>query len=196
MGQDTIQPTPIDRQEYEAFRAFVKDTHGKVRGNLAREVQNALREYRQPENTADQLTRIENDLATLKAQVADVESDGGTETTPPAPTPSDGETTRPRRSDKPAPNQPRSEKIQYLLGELFSDPSLSATNGQTTRGDLHELVQTEYNFGDGTTDGYVSDMVDELGAEPHPLHGRTVVWGDKLEEEREAVGDKIDEVSE
>jgi len=191
MGQDTIQPTPIDREEYEAFRAFVKDAHGKVRGNLAREVENALREYRQPENTTDQLTRIEDDLATLKAQLADAESDGGTT----APTPSDDQTTRPRNSDKPAPNQPRYEKIQYLLGELYETEPVEPSGGELAPDVILELVQTEYNFAGDTAEGYVADIVDELGAEENPLHGRTIVWGDKLEEEREKVGTKIDEVS-
>jgi len=191
MDQDTIQPTPIDRQEYEAFRQFVKDAHGKVRGNLARELENALREYRTPDNTTDQLTRIEDDIATLKAQLADAESDGGTT----APTPSEDETTRPRGSDKPAPNQPRSEKIQYLTRQLFADSPRDADGGQIPPADIRELVQSEYNFASGTAEEYADAIVSRLDAEPHPLHGRTVVWGDQLEEAKREVADKVDEVS-
>lgn len=195
MGQDTIQTTPIDRAEYEAFRAFVKETHGKVRGNLKRELENALREYRQPEDTTDQLTRIENDLATLKAQVADAESDGGTVATTTDTTPSDPETTRPRNSGKPAANQPRHEKVAYLVGRLCDVESTKRDSGETTREAIREVIQTEYNFADGTAADYTDDILNALDAEENPIHGRTVAWGERLEYLRQKVSDEIDEVS-
>lgn len=182
MGQDRVQPTPIRKEEYEAFRNFVKDVHGSTRGHLSTEIENALREYRQGANKADRLQRIENDIATIMATVAEADSDGGQT----IPTPSESDSTHARRLSKPAPNQSRSEKIEYLL-RCFEDKELQTNGGgQVAPKTIRKIVKSEYSFQESTVDEYVDQIVeavkDKYDAVPHPRHGKTLVWGHKLED--------------
>jgi len=178
MGKETTQTTPIDAEEYERFKAFVQDTHGQIRGNLKRELENALREYRTSANGQDQLTRIENELATLKAVVAESEADGGEVVA----TPSEANSTRPRKSDKPAPNQPRKDKVEYLLSEVLSLYStINRDSGQVAPREIRNIVESNYNFADERIDEYVDLIVSELDAQEHPRHGKTYLWGEDYE---------------
>lgn len=185
MGHDRTQPTSIDAEEYERFRQFVQDVHGSLRGNLSTEIENALREYRTSYYGEDRLLKIEEDLATVKQMVAEAESDGGTTATvadDPSPPPSEPESTRARRSERPAPNQPRGAKIDYLLAELLADVPMTRDYGMTTRDRIRELVETEYNFAEDTVTSYVETIVDRLGAEPHPEKDHVVAWGERYDE--------------
>jgi len=178
MGEDTTQPTPIDEVEYERFRQYVLEVHGQIRGNLKRELENALREYRMADAKEDQLTRVENDVAHVKAMLSET-TDGGE--TPPT-TASESQSTRTRRTDKPAANQPRQDKIEFLIGEICDELPVTPASGQVAKDTLREIIETNYNFGENTVSEYVDAITSELEAEEHPLHGRTWVWGDKYEE--------------
>ncbi|QPL12274.1 hypothetical protein HrrHc1_265 [Halorubrum phage Hardycor1] len=70
----------MSKEVYDEFTRFVENRHGTTRGTLGVELDNAVRAYMSAERGGDQLTRIENDLATVKALVADAEADGGTPT--------------------------------------------------------------------------------------------------------------------
>ena len=188
MKDQTIQPTRISKEEYTRFKQFVQDTHGTTRGHLKTEIENALREYRQPESNRDALARIEDDVATIKAAVATTEADGGSVVH----TPSERQTTRAR---KPASNQPRSEKVAYLITELLENVAASTADrdgGQLSYKELQRAIESEYNFSDDILAEYQEMIIDELGAEPHPKHGQTIAWGtelrriyDEIREERE-----------
>jgi len=183
--QDRRQPTPIDAEEYERFRQFVRDVHGTVRGNLATELENALRQYRTSYYGEDRLLKIEEDIATMKQMIADAEADGGSipsGVSDPSPTPSEGESTRPRRTERPAPNQPRQSKIDYLIGELVADTEATRDAGLTTRPQIRALIESEYNFADDTTTSYVETIAERLDAKPHPEKPHVVAWGERYDE--------------
>lgn len=193
----------VDADEYERFKQYVRDTHGSVRGNLGREIENALREYRTSERDG-QLTRMENDVATIKAMLADGQSDGGN----PGPHPSDGATharTRNTHADaaadpdvpstqsnppsKPPANAPRSRKESYLRQTFFAE-SVDGMSEVAIETELRDLIEREFGFGDRTADDYVDELYrpirkelkDNYGWKPHPRHGKTWVSGDKYDE--------------
>jgi hypothetical protein len=141
---------------------------------LSTEIENALREYRQQDHERDKLARIEDDIATIKAQIATPESDGGvsvkTESTPaPADT-------------KPNPNAPRDEKVEWIVQQQFKP------DGQEVRSRIVQRVQEEYSFSDNVASEYVDLIVDELDAQQHPHNPDIWMWGDQIIE----VDDKED----
>ena len=173
MGKDTIQPTPIDADEYEQFRLFVADVHGRVRGHLATELENALREYRESYYGGDRLKRIEDDIATIKANIADAEADGGA--TPQAA--SEPNSTRPRDSRKPAANQPRGAKVDYLVDEFASDDG-----GTFHINALRSVIDEEYGFGDDTASEYIDLIIERLDAVEDPEIDSVYLFGDAIDE--------------
>jgi len=183
MGE-TIQPgAKVDKQTYQRFKQFVEDTHGRIRGSLADELEIAMRQRMDDANGPDRLARIENDLATLKAQLADAESDGGTAT----PTGEPEIHTHARDAERPAPNQPRLVKYKYLIGELFKDPrGESPEGGELAPKDIRRVVTDNYDVDEEIVDEWVEGIQHRLGtdygAEPHPDHGKTLVWGDRLDD--------------
>lgn len=180
------QPTPIDAEEYEAFVQFVKDVHGGTRGNLRTELENALREYRESyyNDGNDRLVRVENDVATIKAMLAEGEVDGGEVI--PSPDLSDAsphahaDQTDPsdERMEKPAANQPRGEKVDWIVQEIRD-----SYDGQIALKDVRKEIQDAYGFRDDTLDDYVDLIIDALDAEPDPRNpDRLLAWGDALDE--------------
>lgn len=190
MGQDTIQPTPIDADEYEQFRSFVADVHGRVRGHLATELENALREYRESYYGGDRLKRIEDDIATIKANVADAEADGGT--APQAA--SEPNSTRPRDSRKPAANQPRGAKVDYLIDEFASGDS-----GTFHINALRSVIDEEYGFGDDTASEYIDLIIERLDAVEDPEIDSVYLFGDAIDERmielEQDAKDELDDLS-
>jgi hypothetical protein len=171
MQGDTVQPTRISKEEYKRFKQWVQDTHGTTRGHLSTEIENALREYRQPDNKQDKLTRIEDDIASVKAMLAEVEADGGT-----APLPSEDTRTHTRAdTTKPRPNSPRSSKVEWIISEYYSPGG-----GSTTPQAIQSQVQGAFGFGERTAEEYVQLVVDELGAKRHPENNDLLVWGENL----------------
>lgn len=200
---ETKQPTRIDAREYELFKQYVKSVHGGIQGHLREELENALREYRTSEQDG-QLTRVENDVATIKAMLADGQSDGGT-----TPHPSDGATharTRNTHADaapdgdadpstqsnppsKPPANAPRSRKEAYLRQTFFAE-SVDGMNEVAIETELRDLIEGEFGFGDRTADDYVDELYrpirkelkNDYGWKPHPRHGQTWVSPDNYDE--------------
>lgn len=101
---ERVQPGGrVDRRTYEDFKQFVRDRHGTTRGVLGEELENAMRKHMSNERGDDQLTRIESDVASVKAMLAASEADGGElvpvtshEPSGPCPTPSDSQNTHAR----------------------------------------------------------------------------------------------------
>lgn len=198
MGKDTTQPTPIATEEYDRFREFVDDVHGQTRGHLRTELENALREYRESYYGGNQLQRIENDVATIKANVADTESDGGKA----VPTASEAPDARPHGLKKPAANQPRNDKIEYLIAQYLEQENCNSDGGKLVLGRVEALVEREYNFDSEILDEYVEGVYDRIkdrfDPEKHPL-GNFFVWGDELEaaklEARQEADEELAEVA-
>jgi len=188
MEGETIQPTRIDKQEYEAFKRFVRDVHGKTRGHLSTEIENALREYRKGANGTDPLTRIEDDIATIKASLT--EADGGSVAPP---TPSDGHThahaddttTDSDVQAKPSANAPRQEKVRYLI-----DLKYDRKGGSLLVDTIIEDVQSEFHFEERTAEKFIQPVINELGAKRHPNNRQMVVWGKIAEKFKESEGDE------
>jgi len=193
MGKKKIQPTAVDRQLYERFKNYVEDVHGHTRGHLKTEVENALRDYMQSDAGEKQLTRIEDDVATAVNMLSTIQrqsdSDGGST----SPTVSDGESARPRGLDKPRANQPRKDKLDYLLTKLLRDNPCDRQSGELPKSDFTEIIQTEYDFSEGTVEEYKSKLISRLDGKEHPQHGVTVAWGERYNDIVDDLREKADE---
>lgn len=187
MGKQVQPGAKVDEDVYDRFRQFVKDNHGKTRGSLGDELETAMKQRMADANGPDRLARIENDIATVKAQLADGMSDGGATT----PTPSSAPDTRTRADTKPPANQPRTKKYEYLIQELFSGKRPeSPSGGELAPKTIRMVITDNYDIDDAIADEWVDGIQKRLGreydAEPHPDHGKTLVWGDELDAIREA----------
>jgi hypothetical protein len=168
----------IDEQLWEDFRTYVEETRQRSRGVLGEEVEIALEERMFGENQSDSITRIEDDVATIKAMLA--ESDGGA-----APTVSDDDVHTHTPNEKPAANAPRSEKIDYLIDEY-----IFLEGGSMTKSALKEKIKQEYGFEDRTLKSYCERILSKIDAKKHPDHGNFFVWGDALEDAIEDTREK------
>jgi len=179
MKGDTVQPTRISKEEYVRFKQFVEDVHGTTRGHLKTEIENALREYRKPDNSRDALSRIEDDVATIKATLATAEADGGTVVDTPFAdehTHARPDTTPTVPSEKPAPNAPSEKKVRWLASELLEKevPNTGELQ-QVARSSITELVKDRYGFRSDTAKRYVSELVDHFELQAHPQAGDSVL---------------------
>lgn len=196
MGKDVKQPTPIDAEEYEKFKQFVKEVHGRTRGHLATELENALRQYREGYYGGNQLQRIEDDMAAIKAMMANETADGsGTPATV-----SNDESTHARSTDKidkPAPNQPRGEKVKWLVQEVIDRNNITNDSGQIARVTCRKVVEDNYSFSDDRMVDYVDtvfdEIIDEFDAEIHPQNDKLFLWGEPLQEAKEIAQKEADE---
>jgi len=182
----------VDKDVWQRFRQDVMDRHGSVRGALGIELENALINYIQAEQANDQLTRIEDDVATVVSMLAEKEksdSDGGSDT----PTVSEDESTRARDLDKPRANQPRKDKLDYLLTKLLRDNPCDRQSGELPKSDFTEIIQTEYDFSEGTVEEYKSKLISRLDGKEHPQHGVTVAWGERYNDIVDDLREKADE---
>lgn len=188
---DRTQPgVRLDSHTWERFREFVKQQNGGIRGNLRREVEAALRNHMDAARGPNELERIENDVATIKAMLAEGEADGGVST--PSPTPSEAEDTRTPETRKPKANQPRAKKIDYLVSKVYGFSSgLDESGGEISPKDIRNIIQREYGFQNQTEDKYLELIRERIDAEPHPMHGQTLVWGDRIEKERERAKEEL-----
>ena len=176
MDGDEVQPTRISKNEYIKFKQFVQDVHGKTRGHLSTEIENALREYRQPDNSGDSLTRIEDDIATIKAQLAADADGGSTVAAPPKPnTHTHADSTD--SNAKPPANAPREEKLDYLIDEKYD-----RNGGSTKPSQIKEDVKDLYSFGDRTAQKFVQPFVNNMDAKRHPNNPSLIVWGELIEQ--------------
>lgn len=210
MGERVQPGGRVDKETYEQFKKFVQNHHGKVRGSLGDELEIAMKERMNSVNKSDQLTRIENDVAHLKAIVADAETNGGTGSIDPtAPDLPDADV-RPRadsadRADDvddgrpdfvadapdepPHYNQPRGEKAAWLARHVDQERATSAPDGSGAIGRpaMKHIIDEQYGFEDDTIDAIVAKAIDILNAEPDPTDdaGHRVAWGDTLRERNE-----------
>ena len=169
MSDDKVQPTPISEEEYVRFKQFVQDTHGTVRGHLSTELENALREYRQPSNEQDAIHRIEDDVATIKAHLATPEADGGTPL-------SEAEVPARAESDKPHSNAPRAKKLDWFIGKYYN-----RDGGMLKLGKAKDSLREEFGFNDGLIEEYADMLLVELDTEPHPEWEQMFMWGSEAE---------------
>jgi len=161
--------------------------HGKTRGHLSTEIENALREYRKPDNSGDSLTRIEDDIATIKAQLA-AEADGGSVAAPPSEdctrTHAANSTNEDDTNSKPPANAPRMEKVAYMVNTKFD-----SEGGIASYNSIIEMVQEEFHFEERTAEKFVQPIIDELDAKRHPNNNNAVLWGSRIEWAEEHLGD-------
>jgi len=183
MGE-RIQPGGrVDKETYEQFKEFVREEHTSVRGNLGRELEKAMADRMNAVKGPDSLTRIENDVATIKAIVADVDSDGGEDT----PTASNDESTPARGMSKPASNQPRGEKIEWIIDEM----GLGGESGSVHPDALRNFIESEYAFGDDTVNEYIDAIVSKLDAVQ--VDDDVYYWGSSIESRRDELREEADE---
>lgn len=207
MGDKTQIGARIDEDLYSRFKQAVEQKHGRTRGVISHEVENALREYVNAEHPTDSLSRIENDVATTKAKIARIEQavtdgDGGQVVSESGgtPTPSTAETTHTHRSDKPHAKATIDEKVEWLIDDVFDDRD----SGAYVRADLIEMVRKRYSLSDVAVERMVDAMLRKVGAKDTPQDNDLLAWGDRLdmfrdqarktaEEEADADFDRIDE---
>jgi hypothetical protein len=182
VSDDTQQPTSIDAQEYARFREFVGDVHGKVRGNLSTEMENALREYRETYYGTDRIVRIEDDVAAIKAMLAD--GDGGST----LPSRSDETHTDTESDDRsgaggdgvpdepPHPRASRARKAEWLAStfDLGSHPK----DAEVPRVAFESKIDDEYAFGPEPTEQLIDAAANRLDLEPHPNKPETRLVGE------------------
>jgi hypothetical protein len=193
MGKDTMQPTRIDTDLYERFKNYVNDVHGQTRGHLRTEVENALRDYMKSEYGEEQLSRIESDVASLMQMMAEQnekdQSDGGVTVR----SDSQPESTRARQSSKPRANQPRKDKIEWLIEQLLEKTGTSYSSGEVPKSEISNIIETEYDFSSNTVDEYQQKIVSKLDAKEHPQHGVTVAWGNRYDDIVDELRDEADD---
>jgi hypothetical protein len=160
---EQVQPGGrVSKATYDRFREFVRRQHGSVRGNLGTELEKAMEDRMEASNNGDPITRIENDVATIKAMLAG--DDGGTEADggEAAPTPSEPEYTHTRGDSKPAANAPTEKKLAYLIAQIGEDCQM------IPRKQLRERVKDEYGFRKDTAKRYVDRLIDHYNFVSHP----------------------------
>jgi hypothetical protein len=132
-------------------------------------------------------------MSTIKATLADAESDGGAV----APTPSPDVDTHARENSKPAPNQPRGEKVTWLVSRFLASSDCNKQSGMIAESDVERLVEQKYSFSDNIQQQYSDDVftkiVDRFDAEPHPVHGNFYVWGKRLAEATDQANEQATE---
>jgi len=180
MEGETVQPTRISEDEYRKFKQFVQDVHGKTRGHLSTEIENALREYRKDDRSVDSLTRIEDDIATIKAQLA-VEADGGTVVAPASSGRTHTHAENNNDTRKPPANAPRTEKLNWLIDEKYN-----REGGSTSPAAIKKQIKDAYSFGDRTAEKFVQPFINELDAKKHPDNSQVVMWGTAIDEYQKA----------
>ena len=207
MGNDTTQPTTIDADLYRRFKKYVEDKHGQTRGVLREELESALRNHLNAENPRDPLARIENDVATIKAQLA--ESDGGEVVPepcgPPSTTNDDAHThtdttSRAARDDdeaddagdtadevtKPGAKATKARKVEYVFESLANPDAIVIPPAV-----IDTKVDKAWGFGDRATDDIRDRIFDRYHAEAVSKGGAT--WEVALGRTEDARDTAIDE---
>lgn len=222
----------VDEAVYEQFVNEVEERFGRTHGVVGRELERAMLEYIDSSHEDPQLNRIESDIATLSANMADLAdaveapvADGGATTLSNAVsnthTSSSGTEDPPHvrdtsadedgghdrdDTDDPEPSPVRERPLHEHEADEFSTTAdrtdylesvvrANHENEQATREDLVEVVRDEYGFGDRTIEKYTDRLVDRLEAEPHPAHGKFLVWGDTLESALEDLREQVDDAA-
>lgn len=193
MGKEKAQPTLIDKRIYERFKNYVEDIHGHTHGHLKTEIENALCDYMQSESGEARMARMENDIATVISMLDEAkirsEMDGGTT----ADTRSNAQDARARENSKPRANQPRKDKIDYIITELMDKTGCTRQSGEVPISVLTDTIQTEYNFKSSTITEYKNQIQKRLDANEHPKHGKTIAWGNRYNDIVDELREQADE---
>ena len=194
MGKKKKIGVRIDGELWERFKNWVEQEHGRTRGVTADEVENALRNHLAADNPRDPLARIENDVATIKAQLA--ESDGGEVVPEPCGPPSPSTTDTHTHTDdtvdvddeptKPGSKAPKSEKAEYLFEDLQTDGNIIVPPKV-----IDKRVSSLWGFGDRATDDIRSIIFERYHAEAVSTDGST--WEVALGRTEDARDDGIAE---
>ena len=181
MGQKKKVGARVDGDLWHAFKQFVKDRHGQVRGSLSDELEQAIQDRMDAERGPDRLQRIEEQTSHMNRQLSEladrIEADGGTSATARSAPARGG--AEPSTRDPPAPNQPRSKKAAFVA-DVIRDRAPEQT---FTRPAVRHVVNDTYSFNDEATDAMVDAVMRDLGAEPDPIDDEpSIAWGDTLEE--------------
>lgn len=157
----------VDETVYDRFTDYVEDKHGSLRGNLGRELTKAMENRMSGGNGEDQLTRIENDIATLKARLAEAEADGGEVIAEPPRTPDSDETTHTHRSggDPPHPRATTREKAEWVADRVVSDCDSGQIHAEY---DVGRVVDDTYGFDDEPREKLISAAIDLTDFVEHP----------------------------
>ena len=142
---------------------------------MSTEIENALREYRQPDESSGTLTRLEDDIATIKAQIA-AESDGGTVAAPPSEPDTHTHAENNDATDQPSANAPRQKKLNWVI-----DNHYGREGGSVKPSDIIDKVKDVYSFEERTAKKFVQPFVNEMGGKRHPKNPAIIVWGKEIE---------------
>ena len=169
---DEVQPgVRIDEDLWEEFKKTVEEQHGRVYGNLRRELENAIKEYiRSDETPTDR--KILKRLQRIESHVAAGATDGEG---PPTPTSSEAENTHTHREpenisvdEKPSAKSSRDKKVAWLAQraqEELSNISVTNESQPVPEKKLREIVESEYSFREDTIDEYVMALREHFGLE-------------------------------
>jgi len=175
----------VDKQKWQQFRNYVQERHGRTRGVLGSELESAMQQRMSGEYPNDQLSRIENDVATLKAIVAEVEADGG-ESVAMLSEQDSTHTHRNGTSKEPSENVAYSSKdgsdtpgtkAESSGGESGDSVTKGKPHPKSTRGEKVEWLANQFELGDDAQ-----------------LHRRVVKK--KIEDAYSFKGDTVDELAE
>jgi len=199
---DRIQIGPtIDKDVWERFREHVKDQHGKTRGSLGDELENAIRHYinfGSGKPLPEQFAEFNQRLDRIEGAVGTAEADGGhtSERTEHTHTPSRIDEAA---TEKPGANAATEKKVSWLAEKVIeAECPKSRELNQLPRERLLEVVREEYGFRRDTAKRYVDELIHHFDLREHPRTDAVLMTQDAYEEfmerERENLADEADEV--
>lgn len=155
MGSKKKIGVRVDEDLWDRFKKYVEDKHGRTRSVTASEVETALRNHLEADNPTEPITRIEHDIATIKAVLADerADADGGDATIADPPAPSEPDHTH-------TPNDhtyddERPPQTDAHVADETSKPQTSTETNASTSDDVPHDKATK-----GTKAAYVFDQFD------------------------------------
>jgi len=169
---DRVQIGPeIDRRVWQRFRNHVEDKHGKTRGCLGDELENAIRHYINfgtDKPLTEQLDEFNQRLQRIEGEIGTAEADGGY-------THSDAGHTHTRSQtvvvpdSKPAANSATEKKVAYLADELLErEVPQTREFDSIPRDKIRDLVKDVYGFRKDTAKRYVEAVVEHFELTEHP----------------------------
>lgn len=185
----------VDAEVWQRYREWVENKHGKTRGVLGDEVENALRQQIGEEITPG-IARLEKRLARIETEVGATAADGGADTF------EEGEHTHaPSRldtTDKPPANSATEKKVAYLAEcvldeEVPHERELDMVPEEV----LVETVKDEYGFRSDTAKRYVGELIDYFELVDHPCNDALLVSQSRhtqiIEEQREQAAQEAED---
>lgn len=212
MGSKKKIGVRVDEDVYERFVSFVEDTHGRTHGVIGNELERALRQYMESTEGGDPVTRIEDDVASINASVADlvqridrierkaegVEADGRGGTLSNTASHTHTPTAEPERAttpvvdeddtdDVPNAKAPKSEKAAYVFASLDVDGIVLHPNVLRTK------IDKTWSFGERATDDLVERIFERYHAKAVQKEGDGDNWQVALGKSPEDREDAIDD---